>query len=84
MFKKQISTINPETGKKTVVEKSWFGRGNMLMVQGYRREDTFVAKNYSKSESHQLYKITDVIGDSIMLVHERASGLAEDEEYENE
>jgi DNA polymerase-3 subunit alpha len=84
MFKKQISTINPETGKKTVVEKSWFGRGNMLMVQGYRREDTFVAKNYSKSESHQLYKITDVINDSIMLVHERASGLAEDEEYENE
>jgi DNA polymerase-3 subunit alpha len=85
MFKKQISNLDPTTGKKTVIEKSWFGRGNKLIVQGYRREDTFVAKNYSKTESHQLYKITNVIGDSITLVHERASGLAEDEEeYGNE
>ena len=81
MFKKQISQIQPD-GTKKVIEKSWFKRGTMLMITGFRREDTFVGKTYATSKTHQLYKITDVVGDSMKIQHERMStqgGLLEDE-----
>ena len=79
MFKKQISAIGAD-GKKSVVEKSWFSRGTKLIVQGYRREDTFVSKNYANTEMHQLYKINEVIGDKIMIQSERQSGISSEEE----
>ena len=42
------------------------------MVTGFRREDTFVGKTYSRTASHQLYKITNVDKNGNMtLVHER-------------
>ena len=83
MFKKQISKINPD-GTKTVMEKGWFTRGTMLMITGFRRDDTFVAKNYKNSGSHQLYKITDVINDEIVITNERWTGdtAIEEENYE--
>ena len=83
MFKKQISKINPD-GTKTVMEKGWFTRGTMLMITGFRRDDTFVAKNYKNSGSHQLYKITDVINDEIIITNERWTGdtAIEEENYE--
>ena len=83
MFKKQVSQVQPD-GTKKVVEKGWFTRGTMLMITGFRREDTFVGKTYKATASHQLYKITDVIGEDIKLQHERfsASGTIEEDEYE--
>ncbi|MBQ5918189.1 MAG: hypothetical protein IIW92_06495, partial [Lachnospiraceae bacterium] len=83
MFKKQISQINPD-GTKTVMEKGWFTRGTMLMITGFRRDDTFVAKNYKNSGSHQLYKITDVVNDEIIITNERWTGdtAVEEEDYE--
>lgn len=83
MFKKQISQINPD-GTKTVMEKGWFTRGTMLMITGFRRDDTFVAKNYKNSGSHQLYKITDVVNDEIVITNERWTGdtAIEEEDYE--
>lgn len=83
MFKKQISQINPD-GTKTVMEKGWFTRGTMLMITGFRRDDTFVAKNYKNSGSHQLYKITDVVNDEIIITNERWTGdtAVEEESYE--
>lgn len=83
MFKKQISKINPD-GTKTVMEKGWFTRGTMLMITGFRRDDTFVAKNYKNSGSHQLYKITDVVNDEIVITNERWTGdtAIEEENYE--
>ena len=82
MFKRQISQVQPD-GSKKVVEKSWFKRGTMLMITGYRRDDQFVAKTYQSTQSHQLYKITSIVGDSITLQHERVttSGSYE-EDYE--
>ena len=44
-YKAKISVVDPGTGKKKVLDESWFKRGTMLLVYGYRREDTFVAKN---------------------------------------
>lgn len=82
MFKKQISQIQPD-GTKKVMEKGWFGRGNMLMITGFRREDTFVAKTYKSTEGHQLYKITEVNGEDIVIQHERwTSQDAIEEDYD--
>lgn len=82
MFKKQISQVQPD-GTKKVMEKGWFGRGNMLMITGFRREDTFVAKTYKSTEYHQLYKITEVVGEDIKLQHERwTSQDAIEEDYD--
>lgn len=47
-------------GVKHVKEDSWFKKGVMLVVNGFRREKQFVAKSYKKSNSHQCYKILDV------------------------
>lgn len=78
LFKKQISQINAD-GSKTVVEKGWFSRGTKLLIQGFRRDDQFVSKNYKNSGGHQLYKIIDVVGDEIKIQYERATGIEEDE-----
>ena len=70
LFNRQISEIQPD-GTKKVMEKGWFTRGEKLLVQGYRREDTFVAKTYTNTPGHQLYKITSVNGKEIELTHDR-------------
>lgn len=78
MFDKQISE-KQQDGTKKVLEKSWFNRGNMIMVQGIRRSDEFVAKKYASSQGHQLYHIDsiDEFG-NLTLRHERAQGEIED------
>lgn len=83
MFKKQISQIGAD-GKKHVVEKSWFTRGTMIMVTGFRRDDMFVGKTYAATEGHQLYKIVEIVGNDIKLQHERftPAGSLEEEDYE--
>ena len=84
MFKKQISQVNPD-GTKTIVEKSWFKRGNKLMITGFRRDDQFVAKTYASTASHQLYKIVEVKGEDIKLQHERviAQNSVEEDDCED-
>ena len=80
MFKKQISQVQPD-GTKKVIEKSWFKRGTMLVVTGYRRDDQFVGKTYVNAQTHQLYKITDIVGNELKLQHERVTvdnGFEED------
>ena len=67
-------------GTKKVIEKGWFQRGTKVMCTGIRRDDTFVAKTYSKTLTHQLYKIDKINNDgSVELIHERAKGESEDE-----
>lgn len=51
-YDKQISFKNEETGKKTVVEKSWFKRGNKVIVTGIRRGDMFIGKKYKNTPYH--------------------------------
>ena len=59
LFDRQTFKKNPD-GTKTVIERSWFNRGNMIMVQGIRRGDEFVAKKYASSSKHQLYHIDSI------------------------
>ena len=47
-MKQQISVINPD-GSKTVTDKSWFTRGQGLILTGYRYGDDFRIKNYNRS-----------------------------------
>ena len=72
MFNRQLSEVQ-EDGTKHVVEKGWFTRGTKVMVTGFRRDDTFVAKTYAKTATHQLYKITEVSNGDIKLEHERGN-----------
>ena len=74
MFDKQISEKQAD-GKKKVIEKSWFNRGSMIVVQGIRSGDNFVSKKYASSGGHQLYKIVEVFDNGeIVLQTERYQG----------
>ena len=72
MFNRQLSEMQ-EDGTKKVVEKGWFTRGTKVMVTGFRREDTFVAKTYTRTSTHQLYKIENIEGGNMKLTHERSN-----------
>ena len=67
LFDKQISE-KQEDGTKKIVEKSWFNRGNMIAVQGFRSGDNFIPKKYASTGGHQLYKIDIILpnGDLIL------------------
>lgn len=67
LFDKQTFQRNPD-GTKTVIEKSWFNRGNMIVVQGIRRGDEFVPKKYASSKLHQLYHIDEVTKDGTLIL----------------
>lgn len=78
LFDKQISEKGSD-GKKHVVEKSWFNRGNMIMVQGIRLGNTFITKKYKSSIGHQLYHILDITEDGdLILQTERYKGDIEE------
>lgn len=80
LFDKQTFQRNAD-GTKRVVEKSWFNRGNMIVVQGIRRGDEFVTKKYASSGGHQLYHIDEIInGTDLILRSERKQGEDEDED----
>lgn len=79
LFDRQISKKNPD-GKKTIVERSFFNRGNMIMVQGIRRGDDFIAKKYASTKTHTLYHIDKVNKDGTLeLRHERYQGEGEED-----
>ena len=79
MFDKQISERGAD-GVKHVVEKSWFNRGNMIVVTGIRSGDDFISKKYASTGGHQLYKIDDILpnGDLVLKDSRYQGGEAED------
>lgn len=78
MYNRQLSEKQPD-GTKKVVEKGWFTRGVKLLVAGYRRDDTFVAKTYKNNGFHQIYKIVNVTDNGeLELVHDR-QGMSDNE-----
>ena len=80
MFDKRISQIGDD-GVKHVVENSWFSRGSMIVVNGMRNEDDFVAKKYQSQGGHQLYKIDEVSPDGTLILRSsRYYGSEEDED----
>ena len=79
IFDKQISEKNLD-GTKKVIERSWFNRGNMILVQGIRSGDNFIPKKYATSSGHQLYKINDILddGDLVLQTERYKGGIEED------
>ena len=78
MFDKQISERGAD-GVKHILEKSWFNRGNMIVVTGIRSGDDFISKTYASTGGHQLYFVDEIRpnGD-LVLRHERRHGILED------
>jgi DNA polymerase-3 subunit alpha len=59
-------------GKKHIVEKSWFTRGNKIIVTGMRRgTNEFVAKKYKKTPYSLVELITSVDGSYLETRGER-------------
>lgn len=76
-YDRQISEVD-ENGKKTVLERSWFTRGNKVLITGCRREDMFIPKKYKDSVyRHSLQLITGIEGKELKLQSNR---IGEEEE----
>ena len=69
-YDKQISERGAD-GKKHVIEKSMFSRGNKIIVSGVRDGDSFRAKKYSKTSWHLVEQITDVDEWGQITIHAR-------------
>lgn len=59
-YDKQISKLNKETGRKEVIEKSWFKRGTKLVVSGWRNGDQFMARSRQSENKYPFYRIKDI------------------------
>lgn len=59
-YDKQLSQLNQETGKKEIVERSWFRRGTRLIVNGWRSGDQFMARSRQIENKFSFYKILDI------------------------
>lgn len=65
-YDKQISERGAD-GKKHVIEKSIFSRGNKIIITGIRRENEFVAKTYRNTPYHSVERITDIKSDGTVI-----------------
>lgn len=69
-YDKQISIVQ-EDGTKKVAEKSWFSRGNKIIVQGMKRDDqTFFAKKYRSGSGHHFMLIEEVLTNGDLIIQE--------------
>jgi DNA polymerase-3 subunit alpha len=69
-YDKQISERGAD-GKKHVIEKSMFSRGNKIIVCGVRDGDAFRAKKYSRTPFHLVEQIVEVNSDGTMITRSR-------------
>ena len=76
-YDKQISVKDEVTGKKTIIERSWFKRGNKLMIAGIRRGDNFVPKVYKSNNGlfeYPIELITDIDDEGLITVAGERAG----------
>jgi DNA polymerase-3 subunit alpha len=69
-YDKQISERGAD-GKKHVIEKSMFSRGNKIIVSGVRDGDSFRAKKYNKTPWHLVEQIVEVDDYGMIKTHAR-------------
>jgi DNA polymerase-3 subunit alpha len=70
-YDKQISERGPD-GKKHVIRKSEFSRGNKIIVCGVRDGDAFRAKKYSRTPFHLVETIERINDDGTMITFNRS------------
>ena len=74
-YDRQISVPNEKGGKK-IVERSWFTRGNILLIHGIRRGDQFRPKVYKNtSYAHSTELVERVYDDGYMTLLEERYNL---------
>lgn len=74
-YNKRISKID-EKGKKTVIEGSWFTRGNLLLISGLRKENMFSPRtDYAAGRHTSVSLITSVNGKTLTLKNAREKGV---------
>lgn len=66
----QLSVRNPD-GKKHILRKSEFTRGNKLIITGIRQDDSFVAKKYSRTPWHLIETISNITPDGRIETNNR-------------
>ena len=66
IWDRQIARKNPD-GTKTVVEKSFFQKGNKLIITGIRRDDNFIPKKYKSTEWPLFEKIVEMSDDGFII-----------------
>jgi len=72
-YDRQISVKGPD-GKKHIIEKSMFTRGNKIIVTGIRQEDSFIAKVYQRTPWHRVEQIVGLNGDRLIIKADRSEG----------
>lgn len=66
LFSGSFSHYDRQIKSNGQTERSWLGRGSVLLVSGYRRNDTFVLKaNYGE---HTINKITEIRNDGTLAL----------------
>ena len=76
-YNKVESYIDNE-GNKIVVEKSWFERGNKLLICGYRRENQFRPKKYKNSiYQHTIMKIENITEEGNLILKMEKTKVSE-------
>ena len=60
-FNQRITAIDKDTGKKTVIEESWFKRGTKLVVYGQRKDNAFICKNFKEGSYNRLIGLIDEV-----------------------
>jgi len=81
-YARELAEKDHNTGKKTIIEKSWFKRGTQLLVTGVRIGENFIAKNYKDSiYKHSVQLIKGIAEDgTLILVSDRAGVNREEED----
>ena len=69
-YDRQISERGAD-GKKHVIQKSFFSRGNKIIVTGIKREDSFQGKKYKSTPYHLVELIKDIESDGTLITEER-------------
>lgn len=77
-YNRRISEPQPD-GTKKIMENGWFQKGTLIVVNGIRRGDMFMAKKYKNTPYHQLYKITSIGKDGMLEMTHLRWGEEEEE-----
>lgn len=75
-YNKRITKVD-EKGKKTVIEGSWFTRGNLLLINGLRRDNMFSPRNDFSTGGFNTSTslITGITNGALQLKHKREKGV---------
>ena len=68
-YDKKIVKINGK--EKEILDDSWFKKGTLLVIRGYRREDDFVCKSYKRKNDKSIVKINGIRNGQILLQREK-------------